>query len=313
MLSEPFELRAEGAVAAKEEVHAGVVVSAAGGEGLGERGQQFEALFLAHIAGVEEDDLVLDPRDKRGQLVANWVLPIGLGTEWMDRAGVDPVGEEDGASGGNAFGKGVFDHFGGDGGDAVEREGEVSLQRPREVMYRTLRGKQTEVEGDIDLEVLDMKPAGGAGGAGDAEGEGHTEQGRLHGEDDLRAVQHLAQHDGNAAQHEGAEVGDALEARRLRGDVERGAMDGGPPRGALGAVERAAIVVADAPGGIVGRCGNDADVVSALGQPRCHLTRVFANACELGSVVQAVDEDSQRCLSFGAATPPLMDMINRLT
>jgi hypothetical protein len=31
-------------------------------------------------------------------------------------------------------------------------------------MYRTLRGKQTEVEGDIDLEVLDMKPAGSAGG-----------------------------------------------------------------------------------------------------------------------------------------------------
>jgi hypothetical protein len=81
---EGFELRAEGSVAAEEEVDARVVF-----EGLRKWGQEFEALFCAHIAGVEKDDFVFE--------VEFAAEGVGCGAMLrVDGFDVDPVGEEDG-------------------------------------------------------------------------------------------------------------------------------------------------------------------------------------------------------------------------
>ena len=50
-----FELGTEAAVAAEEEVDLGV-----GGEVLGERSEELEALFVAHVTGVKQDDFVFE-------------------------------------------------------------------------------------------------------------------------------------------------------------------------------------------------------------------------------------------------------------
>ncbi len=107
-----------------------------------------------------------------------------------------------------------------------------------------------------------------------------------------RVPEALAQHDRQAAEHEGEKMHHALEAGGLLRDVEWGAIDDGLAGILFCAVELAAIVFADAPCGVVRRCGDDADFVATLGEPGCHLAGVFADACELGSVVDAVDQDS---------------------
>ena len=82
----------------------------------------------------------------------------------------------------------------------------------------------------------------------DEEGEWGSEEGGLDGPDDLGLPEDLAEHDGEAAEHEGEEVSDALEAGGCFGDVEGGAVDGGVARfDAIGV----AVVFADAPGGVV--------------------------------------------------------------
>ena len=52
-----FELRAEAAVTTEEEVDLGV-----GGEVAGERSEEFEALLVAHVAGVEKDGLAFESK-----------------------------------------------------------------------------------------------------------------------------------------------------------------------------------------------------------------------------------------------------------
>ena len=84
----------------------------------------------------------------------------------------------------------------------------------------------------------------------------------------------------------------AFEAGGLCGDVQGGAVDDGFAGVLLGAVELVAVVLADAPGWVVRWCGNDADLVAAVGEPGGHLAGVFADASQLGGVVDAVDQDS---------------------
>ncbi len=75
-------------------------------------------------------------------------------------------------------------------------------------------------------------------------------------------------------------------------DIKRGATDDGRPGRALSAIDGPPVVIADAPGGIVGWRGDDANLVAPGREPCGHLTRVLADAGKLGSVVQAVDQDS---------------------
>ena len=74
----------------------------------------------------------------------------------MNCVDVDPVGEEDGLVGGDAFGDGALDHFGGDAGDAGEGVGEDLFQAKGEGVDGAVSGKEAEVEGGIDFEVLDV-------------------------------------------------------------------------------------------------------------------------------------------------------------
>lgn len=96
-------------------------------------------------------------------------------------------------------------------------------------------------------------------------------------------------------------MGHALEAGGPFGHIERSAIDDGLAGDAFGAVWLAAIVVTDAPGGIVGRGSDDTDVVSALREPGCHFTCIFADPREFGGVVEAIDKDSQTYLSAAGA------------
>lgn len=81
---EGFELRAEGSVTAEEEVDSRVVF-----EGLRKWGQEFEALFRTHIAGVEKDDFAFEVELATEEVGCGAVLRV-------DGFDVDPVGEEDG-------------------------------------------------------------------------------------------------------------------------------------------------------------------------------------------------------------------------
>ena len=290
---EGFELRAEGSVAAEEEVDAGIVVGAARGEGVGEGGEELEALLGAHVAGVEEDDFGVFARGGEIQLAAEVVARIFLRVLWVDGVDVDPVGKEDGLVGGNAFGEGTLDHLEGDAGDAVEGAGEEGFESDGEGVDGAVGGEQAEVEGGVDLEVLDVEPGGCAGGFGDEESERGAEEGGFDVEDDLWLPPGLAQHDGKAAEHEGEEVRHALEAGGFGRDVEGGAVDDGFAGDFFGAVEGATVVFADAPGGIVRGSGDDADVVAAGCEPGGHFAGVFADAGKFGGVIETVDQDSQ--------------------
>lgn len=84
----------------------------------------------------------------------------------------------------------------------------------------------------------------------------------------------------------------ALEAGGAGGDVERAAVNGEVGQRVLGGATVAEGWV-DAPGGVVGRRGDDVDVVATTGEPQSHFAGVFADAGEFGREVEAVDEDLQ--------------------
>jgi hypothetical protein len=67
---ESFKLRAEGAIAAEEEVHSRVLMCASKGECFGQWGEEFEPLLRAHVARVQEDDLVFDAGYVFGEFAA---------------------------------------------------------------------------------------------------------------------------------------------------------------------------------------------------------------------------------------------------
>ncbi len=166
-------------------------------------------------------------------------------------------------------------------------------------MDEAFGGKETEIEGGIYLEVVDVEPGGGAGGFGYEEGQGGTEEGGLYREDYIGPPEDLAEHDWEAAQHEGDQVGYPFEAGGFCGDVEGGAVDRGFAGLALGAIQLASVVFADAPGGVIRGGGDDPDFVASGGQPGGHLSGVLADTSQLGGVVDAVDQNSQ-----GTPLPP---------
>ncbi len=127
-----------------------------------------------------------------------------------------------------------------------------------------LGGEETEVEGGVYLEVLDMKPGGRVGCPGDEERYRSAEEGWFDGEDDVGLPEGLTEQDGEAAEHEGCQVDHPLEAGGLGGDVEGATVDGGFVGGALDAVG-VAVVLADAPRGVIGRRRDDVDVVATGG------------------------------------------------
>ena len=167
----------------------------------------------------------------------------------------------------DAFGEGALEHLGGDAGDAGERAGEEELQAESEGVEGAFGGQEAEIECGVDFEVLHVKPGGCAGGLGDEESDGRAEEGGLDGEDDVGLPEELLQDYGQAAEHEGDEMRDALEAGGLGGNVEGRAVDDGfggvLASSVFGAVEFAAVVFADAPCGVVRGCCDDADFVAS--------------------------------------------------
>ena len=88
---------------------------------------------------------------------------------------------------------------------------------------------------------------------------------------------------------------DSFEAGGLLRNVKRCSVDDRLAWVSFDTVERAAVVLTDAPGWIVGRRGDDADFVATLGKPGGHLACVFSDPCKLGGVVEAVDQDPHWC------------------
>src|SRR5580704_9975142 len=145
----------------------------------------------------------------------------------MDCVDVYPVGKEDGMVWGDAFGEDALDHFERDAGDAGEGAGEEELEAEGEGVDGALGGEESEVECGVYFEVLHVEPGGCSGGIGDEESDGRAEEGGFDGEDDVGLPEGLAEHDGEAAEHEGYEVRYALEDGGFCGDVEGRAEDGG--------------------------------------------------------------------------------------
>ena len=291
---ESFELRAEGSVSAEEEVYGLILL-----KGLGERREEFEALLGAHVAGVEEDRLAFE-----AELEAEGVGVVGgVGLDGFD---VDPVGKEACLLDGDALGDAALEHLAGDAGDAGEGLGEDLFKPQGEGVDGAVLGQEAKLEGSVDLEVLHVEPAGGGACLGDEEGQGRAEEGRLDGPDDLGVPGDLTQHDGQAANHEGEEMEDTLGSVGLLRNVERGAVNG-RDKGIVFAFDvegLPAVLVPDTPCGVIGRRRHDPDVMPSCREPGRHLACVFANAGQLGRIVQPVDENAEAIWRWGVQTFP---------
>ena len=132
---EGFEPGTKGPIAAEDEVDPGIGIEAAWGEGLSQRRQEFEALFGTHVAGVEQDNFFFQTE------FATEAVGSGLRLR-VDGVDVDPVGKQDGAVCGNAFGDGPLDHLVRDAGDATEGMGKKFFEPQGEVVDETFGGKQ---------------------------------------------------------------------------------------------------------------------------------------------------------------------------
>jgi hypothetical protein len=157
-----------------------------------------------------------------------------------------------------------------------------------------------------------MQPGWCASYGSGQQGDGRGEQCRFDGEDQIRPPASLAQHDREAAQREGEKMQYAAKAGGASRNPERSAIHGGlgKPRlragvgaarqarfGAvlrtpLPAIEASAVAFVNTPVGVVGRRRDDAHLMTAPGEPRRHLPRVFANAREFGGVVETIDKNS---------------------
>jgi hypothetical protein len=74
----------------------------------------------------------------------------------------------------------------------------------------------------------------------------------------------------------------SLDTGGSRRDIQGRAIDHGRSRRSLRAIPGAEIVIADSPGGVIGRSGHDADLMSAVREPDCHLAGILAYSRELG-------------------------------
>ena len=271
---------AEGAIATKDEVNAGI-----GGQSPGEGGQGFQTLLVAHIAGVKKDDLSAE-----AELLAKSIRGIRRGRLYCRE--VDPVWKQKGADGGDALRMGALDHAWRDRGDAVEEACDAALEREGEGVNGASGREKAEVEGGVDFEVLHVEPGGGVGESGEQKSDRCGEERGLDGENDVGLPVRLAEAGTEAGKGERAEMQHALEARRAGRDVEGAAVDGEVGQRVLG---RAAIAEGrvNAPGRVVGRRGDDVNVVAAAGEPEGHFAGVLTDAGELRREVEAVDEDLQ--------------------
>src|ERR1035441_10997191 len=85
---ESFEPRAKSSVTAEDKVNPRVVL-----ERFRQRSQQFEAMLRAHVAGVKQDDLLIDARNLRCKFAAKYIGMPSSG-ERIDRLYFYPIGEE---------------------------------------------------------------------------------------------------------------------------------------------------------------------------------------------------------------------------
>ncbi len=99
----------------------------------------------------------------------------------------------------------------------MEPAGEDLLEGEGEGVDRSSGGEEAEVEGGVDLEVLDVEPGGGVGEEGGEEGGGGGEEGGFDGDDDVGLRCGLAQDYWSAEKGEGGEVEEALEAGGVAG------------------------------------------------------------------------------------------------
>ena len=193
-------MRAEGSVAAEDEVDAGVWIATAGGGGFGQGGEEFEALLGAHVAGVEEDDFC--PLQRRRPSSRRKVL--GSVSDWGWTASTSTqLGKRMGWSAGTPLVRVSLDHLERDAGDAGEGAGEEEIEAEGQGVDGAFGGQEAEVECGVDFEVLYVEPGGCASGIGDEEGDGRAEEGGLDGEDDVGLPEGLTEHDREAAEHEG--------------------------------------------------------------------------------------------------------------
>jgi hypothetical protein len=248
---------AECSVTTEKEVNTGIVF-----EGLCEGSEEFESLLDSHVAGVEQDDFFLE--------IKLGAVRIGRSAQLrVDGFDIDPVGEQDGTGSRNTFGDNALNHVVGDAGDSDKRPGKEPLEAKGEGVDGAIGGKKVEIEGSVNFEVLYVEPRGGPRCVSSEECDGGAEEGGFDGKDDLGLPEKLARNDWQAAEHEGSEVQDSLEAGGTGRDVKRGAVDDRLVRifavSVFSTVEGVAVIFADAPCGVVRGSSDDADFVASGG------------------------------------------------
>ncbi len=160
-------------------------------------------------------------------------------------------------------------------------------------MDRALSRKKPKVKSSIHLIILHVKPGWTIRGSGQSQGKGGAEEGGFNRPKHVRSPDSLAQKGRHTAKREREEVDHTLDSAWLGGHVERRSEDCQVRDGALRAIERASIVRAHTPRGVVRRRSNHTYLVATASQPLGHLTRVLADAGKFRREVQTVDQDAQ--------------------
>lgn len=187
-------------------------------------------------------------------------------------------------------------HVARDAGDAREAAGEEGIETRGQGGQGASGREQVELESGGHLEVLNMQPGGCTGDGGDEQRDGGGEEGGFDGEDNLRSPKDLTQHDREAAESEGEEMQQAGAAAGVSRHPEWRSVDCGRgwlrtvSRPLFGSIEAATVVVVNTPARVVGRSGDNADLMAATSKPDRHFAGVLADAGEFGRVVETVHE-----------------------
>ena len=110
-----------------------------------------------------------------------------------------------------------------------------------------------------------------------------------HGQHHIRRPEHLAQHDGADVTAKLSRCSTRLRPPGVLGT--QGAHATHRPMEGFALVAVAHVVRVDFPPWVVRRCGHNAHVMSFSCQPLSHLSGIFTDACGLGRIVGAVDQN----------------------
>src|SRR5262249_30873708 len=137
---------------------------------------------------------------------------------------------------------------------------------------RPTRAELAHIEGDVELEILNVHPGKRSTAFGRRERRDRVEEGGFGDEDHVRPPEHFANQGRKAGEREARGIERARESSRLRRDPDGTPRDVNAPEG-LRLVEPRSVRLLHLPKRIIGWWADDAHLVTLAGEPLAHLAR----------------------------------------